>query len=119
MSPVTPVLPPKNSLATGNKRTSSRPSRSISGSINRAHHVLGLRPDPPPQRVVEPVAVVDTRSDHDLPAHLDAVIEKCPQPAQAHPTADILEHPVAHVMFGGVDRDVQRRQPLGDHPLEI
>ena len=71
------------------------------------------------QRVVEHVAVVDAGAHHDLAAHLDAVIEQRPQPPQAHAAALVLQHPVAHVVVGRVDRHVQRRQALGDHPLEV
>ena len=36
------------------------------------------------QRVVEHVTVVHSGADDDLAAHLDAVVEQCPEPSEAH-----------------------------------
>ena len=73
----------------------------------------------PGERVVERRTVVDPRTDDDLPAHGDAVVEQCPQPAQAHPSTGVLEHLAAEFGIGGVDAHVQRGEALGDHPLEV
>ena len=55
----------------------------------------------------------------DLAVHLDAVVEQRPQPAQARGAAAVAEHLGADVGVGGVDRHVERAQPLGDDPLEV
>ena len=68
---------------------------------------------------VERRAVVHAGAQHDLAAHGDAVVEQGPQPAQAHPATRVLQHARPQLGLGGVDADVQRRQALGDHPLEI
>ena len=87
---------------------------------HHGHRVqFGIPVEDPCQRVVEHVTVVDAGAHHDLAAHLDLVVEQRPQPPQAHAAPRVLEHPVAHVVVGGVDRHVQRRQALGDDPLEI
>ena len=102
----------------------------------QAHRRLGVEPAEPErhdghrrqlrvlvehagQRVVEHRAVVDARAHHDLAVHLDAVVEQGPQPAQARRRRAGSQHPGAHLGVGGVDADVQRRQALGDHPLEV
>ena len=71
------------------------------------------------ERVVERLAVVDPGAHDDLAAHLDAVVEERAQPAQARRASRVAQHPRAQLGIGGVDADVQRRQPLGDDPLEV
>ena len=71
------------------------------------------------QRVVEPRPVVDARAHHDLATDLDPVVEQRPQPAQARRPAAVAQHRRPQLGVGRVDRHVQRRQPLGDHPLEV
>ena len=71
------------------------------------------------QRVVQHVAVVHAGAHDDLPVHLDACVEQQAQPAQRHRAPPVLEDRGPHVGVGGVDGHVQRRQPLGDHPLEV
>ena len=41
------------------------------------------------------------------------------QPPQADGAPPVAQHAGAHVGVGGVDRDVERRQALVDHPLEV
>ena len=64
-------------------------------------------------------AVVDAGAHDDLAVHLDVVVEQGPQPAQARGAPPVAQQVGAHVGVGGVDADVQRRQPLGDDPLEV
>ena len=71
------------------------------------------------QGVLEHGAVVDARAHHHLAVHLDAVVEQRPQPAQARGAAAVAEHLGADVGIGGVDRHVERAEPLGDDPLEV
>ena len=73
----------------------------------------------PGQRVVEHRAVVHAGAHDDLAVHLDAVVEQRPQPAQARGAPPVAQHVGPHVGIGGVDADVQRRQPLGDDSLEV
>ena len=68
---------------------------------------------------LEHVAVVHARAEHDLATNRDAVVEQRPQPPQAHPATGVLEHPVAHLVVGRVDADVQRREAFGDDTLEV
>ncbi len=71
------------------------------------------------ERVVEPRSVVDTRADDELATDLDAVVEQGPQPAQARRAPAVAQHRRPQLGIGRVDRDVQRRQALGDDPFEI
>jgi hypothetical protein len=87
------------------------------------HHAqagqLGVLVEHAGQGVVEHGAVVDAGAHHDLAVHLDAVVEQGPQPAQAGGAPPVAQHLGPHLGVGGVDADVQRRQALGDHPLEV
>ena len=58
-------------------------------------------------------------TDHDLAVDLDVVVEQGPQPAQAGGPPAVAQQVGAHLGVGGVDGDVQGRQALGDHPLEV
>ena len=80
---------------------------------------LGVLVEHADQRVVEHGAVVDAGAHDDLAVHLDAVVEQGPQPAQAGGAPPVAQHVGAHVGVGGVDAHVQRRQALGDDPLEV
>jgi hypothetical protein len=71
------------------------------------------------QRVVEHRAVVDPRAHDDLPVNLDAGVEQQREPAEAGGAAPVAQQAGADVRVGGVDADVQRTEPLGDHPLQI
>ena len=70
-------------------------------------------------RVLERLGVVHPRADDDLAMHLDAVLEEQAQPSQARRAAPVAQHLGAQVGIGGMDRDVQRREPLLDDPLEV
>ena len=70
-------------------------------------------------RVVEDRAVVHARADDDLALHDDVVIEQGAKPAEAHRAARVLQHVAADVGVGGMDADVQRRQPLGHDPFQV
>ena len=80
---------------------------------------LGIPVEHAGQRVLEHVAVVDARAHDDLAVHLDAVVEQGPQPAEAGGPAAVAQHLGADVGIGGVDRHVERAQPLGDDALEV
>ena len=56
--------------------------------------------------------VVDAGAHDELAAHLDAVVEQGPQPAQARCAPRVAQHPRPQLGIGGVDADVERRQPL-------
>ena len=71
------------------------------------------------QGVVEHVTIVDARTHDDLATDFDPVVEECSKPAQTHPAARILQHPVPDVVVGCVNRHVQRRQSLGNDPFQI
>ena len=71
------------------------------------------------QRVVERLAVVDTRAHHHLPVHLDPAVEQRRQPAQARRAATVPEQPGTELGIGGVDAHVERAELLGEHPLEV
>jgi len=106
------------------------------GQRVRTHARLGVEPaDPegydaqrgevgeaiedPSHRVVEDRAVVQAGAHDDLAVHLDAVVEQGSQPAQAGGAPPVSQHLHAHLGVGGVDRHVERAQPLGHHPLEV
>ena len=71
------------------------------------------------ERVVEHRTVVAAGAHDDLPVHLDAVVEQRSQPPQARGAAAVAEHGGPHLGVGGVDRDVERAEPLRDDPLEV
>ncbi len=71
------------------------------------------------ERVVEPCSVVDSWAHDDLATDLDAVVEQGPQPAQARRAPAVAQHRRPQLGIRRVDRDVQRRQALGDDPLEV
>ena len=70
-------------------------------------------------RVVEYVAVVDARADHDLAVHLDAVVEQRAQPAQARGAAAVAKHRPSAPRDRWRGCHVERTESLGDDPLEI
>jgi hypothetical protein len=80
---------------------------------------LGVLVEDADQRVVEDGTVVDAGTHDDLPVDLDAVVEQGPQPAQARGPAPVAQQVGAHGGVGGVDAHVERRQALGDDPLEV
>ncbi len=71
------------------------------------------------QRVVEHGAVVDAGTHDHLAVHLDTRVEQQLEPAQARRAAAVAQQARADVGVGRVNADVQRAEPLGDHPLEI
>ena len=71
------------------------------------------------ERVVEPCPVVDTGTDDDLAADLDAVVEEGAQPAQARRSPAVAQHRRPQVGIGRVDRDVEGRQALGHDSFEV
>ena len=80
---------------------------------------LGVLLEDAGQCVLEDVAVVDPRADDDLAVHLHPGIEQGPQPPQAGGASGIAQHLGARMGVGGVDRHVQRAEPLGDHPFQV
>lgn len=54
-----------------------------------------------------------------MTAHLRAVVEKRPQPPQAHGSAFVAQHLCSPPRVGIMDADVQWRKRLVDHPLEV
>ena len=80
---------------------------------------LGVAVEHAGQGVLEDGTVVDAGAHHDLAVHLDAVVEQRAEPAQARGAPAVPEHLGPHLGVGGVDRDVERAEPLGDHPLEV
>ena len=79
----------------------------------------GKRSRIPAKRPVQHGAIVEPGADHDLAVHLDAVVEKTPQPTQAHRSPAVAKHAGADLGVGSVDRDVQRRQALVDDTFEV
>ena len=79
----------------------------------------GYSSSTPARVALQDLAVVDAGADDDLAVHLDAAVEERPQPAQARGAAAVAQHPGAYLGVGGVDGDEQRRQPFGEHPLEV
>ena len=71
------------------------------------------------QRSLEVLAVVDPGTDDHLGVHLDAGAQEFPQPAQTGRAAGVAQHLGAQFGVRGVDRDVERREPLVDHPLQV
>ena len=71
------------------------------------------------KRVVQHLAVVDTRADHDLAVHLHPMVQQRTQPAQARGTPPVPQHGSTHLRVGGVDADIQRAQSFGHHTFEV
>ncbi len=71
------------------------------------------------QGVLEHGAVVAAGTDHDLAVDLDPPGQQRTQPAQAGGTPPVAQQAGPDVGVGGVDRDEQRAQPLGQDPLEV
>ena len=69
--------------------------------------------------VFEHVAVVQPWADHELPMDLNTVVEQVAQPPKAHGPALVAQHFVAHERVGCMNRNVERRQILGDDPLQV
>ncbi|CAB4540865.1 unannotated protein [freshwater metagenome] len=51
--------------------------------------------------------------------HLYLIIQECTQPAKAHCSASIAQHLCSQFRVGGVNADVQRREPLGHNALKV
>ena len=69
--------------------------------------------------VLQPQAVVDARTHDDLAVDRHAGVQQQAQPAQARGPPPVAQHLGAQFGIGGVDADEQRRQTLGDDPLEV
>ena len=50
---------------------------------------------------------------------LDPVLEQGPQPTQTRPAPRVAQHRRANRRVRGMNRDVQRSEPLLDHPGEV
>ena len=86
---------------------------------HRQRGQLGIAVGHPAQRVLEHVTVVQAGAHDDLAVHRHPMVEQQPQPAQRRRPAAIVQQVGPHRGVGGMNGHVQRRQALGDHPLEI
>ena len=82
-------------------------------------HELGEAVEDAGEGPVQHLGVVQARADDHLAVDLDAVVEQAAQPPQAHGAAAVAEHAGAHDRVGSVYRDIERREPLLEHPLEV
>ena len=80
---------------------------------------LGELVEHPEQGVVEHFSVVDPGTHHDLAVDLDVVIEQRPQPSQAVGPAPIAKHARSHIGISRMNGNIEGRQSLGDHSLEV